>query len=91
MTIAAVMSSEQQHERRAKYFGAASLFSRKLVCSLIAKRKYVVQGFNCRFDLDRGLKLVQTHSGFSCTASAYFELYITYNTTKRKLWENDEV
>ena len=44
MTIEAVMTSEQQHELRAKYFGAASPFSRKQVCSLIAKRKYVVQG-----------------------------------------------
>ena len=85
------MTSEMQHELRAKYFGAASPFSRKLVCSFLSKRKYVMQGSNLRFDLDRGLKLVKIHRGFSCTASAYFEPYITNNTNKRKLCKNDEV
>ena len=37
MIIEAVMTSEKQHELRAKYIAAASSFSRKLVCSLIAK------------------------------------------------------
>ena len=83
MTIEAVMTSEKQHELRAKYFGAGSQFSCKLVCSFIAKRKYVLQGSNLRFDLDLGLKLVQIYRGFSCTASAYCEPYITNNTNKR--------
>ena len=91
MPIEAVMTSDKQHELRAKYFGAASPFSRKLVSSFIAKRKYVVQGSNLRFDLDRGLKLVQIHRGFSCTASAYIEPYIANNTNERKLCKNDEV
>ena len=73
MTIEAVMTSEKQHELPAKYFGAASPFSRKLVCSFMAKKKYVVQSSNLRFDLDRGQKLVKIHRGLNCTASAYFE------------------
>ena len=85
------MTSEKQQKQRAKYFGAASPFSRKLVCSFIPKRKYVVQGSNLRFDLDCALKLVKIHRGYSCTASAYFEPYITHNTNKRKLCKNDEV
>ena len=91
MTIEAVITSKKQHELRTKYFGATSPFSRKLVCSFIAKRKYVVQGSNLRFDFDRGLKLVKIYRGFSCTASDYFDPYITNNTNKRKLCKNDKV
>ena len=90
-TIEVVMTSEKQHEPRAMYFGAASPFSRKLVCSFLAKRKYVRQGYNLRFDLDRGMKLVIIHRGISCTASPYFEPYITNNNNKRKQCKNDEV
>ena len=50
-----------------------------------------MQGSTLRFDLDRGLKLVKIHRGFSCTASAYFEPYITNNTNKLKQCKNDEV
>ena len=91
MTIDTVMTSENQHERRAKYITAASLFSRKLVCLFIAKPKYVVLGSNLRFDLDRGLKLVQIHFGVNCTPRAYFDSDITNNTNKQKMCKNDEL
>ena len=59
MFIKAVMTSEKQHELRAKYFGAVYPFSRKPVYSFIPKRKYVVQSSTLRFDLDRGLQHVK--------------------------------
>ena len=42
--IDAEITGEKQHQLRAKYFGAACPFNRKLVCSFLPKRKYVVHG-----------------------------------------------
>ena len=89
MTIEAAITGEKQHQLRAKYFGAACPFSRKLVCSFLPKRKYVVHGHLLRFYLDRGMKLVKIHRAVCFTASAYFEPYIRNNTQKRALHKND--
>ena len=89
MTIEAEITGEKQHELRAKYFGAACPFSRKLVCSFLPKRKYVVHGHLLRFYLDRGMKLVKIHRGISFTASPYFEPYIRHNSEKRAQFKTD--
>ena len=89
MTIEAAITGEKQHELRSKYFGAACPFSRKLVCSFLPKRKYVVHGHLLRFYLDRGMKLVKIHRGISFTASPYFEPYIRNNSEMRALFKTD--
>ena len=82
MTIEAEITGEKQHQLRAKYFGAACPFSRKLVCSFLPKEKYVLHGHCLQFYLDRGMKLTKIHRGISFLASAYFEPYIRNNTEK---------
>ena len=92
MTIEATITGEKQHQLRAKYYGAACPFSRKLICSFLPKRKYVVHGHLLRFYLDRGMKLIKIHRAIRFTASPYFEPYINNNTQKRaqnKTNEND--
>ena len=51
MTIEADITGKKQHELHAKYFGAACPFSRKLLCSFLPKRKYVVHGHLLQFIL----------------------------------------
>ena len=91
MTIEADITGEKQHALRAKYFGAACPFSRKLVCSFLPKRKYVVHGHLLRFYLDRGMKLVKIHRGISFTASPHLEPYIRNNSEKRAQFKDDPV
>ena len=69
MNIDAEITGEKQHQLRAKYFGAACPFSRKLMCSFLPRRKYVVHGHLLRIYLDRGMKLVQVHRAIRFTAS----------------------
>ena len=91
MNIDAKITGEKHYQLSAKYFGAACPFSRKLVCSFLPKRTYVVHGHLLRFYLDCGMKLVRIHRGFSFTASLYLEPYIRNNTEKRKQFKTDEV
>ena len=91
MNIDAEITGEKQHQLRAKYFGAACPFSRKLMCSFSPKQKYVVHGYLLRFYIDRGIKLVQVHHAIRITASPYFEPYIDNNTQKRRQCKTDEV
>ena len=74
----------KQHEPRAKYFSAASPYSRKLICSFLPKRHYVVLGRLLEFYLNRGMRLVRVHRAIKFTASPYFKPYIDHNATKRK-------
>ena len=53
MTIEAEITGEKQHALRAQYFGAACPFTRKLVCSVLPKKHYVVLGQLLAFYLDR--------------------------------------
>ena len=49
MAIETAITGEKQHALRAKYFGAACPSSRKLVCSFLPKRKYVVHDLSFAF------------------------------------------
>ena len=91
MTIEAVITSEKQHELRAKDFGAACPFSRKLVCSLLSKKNYTVQGSNMKHYLVRGMKLIKIHCNICYTANFDIERYITNKTKKRQQCTNYEV
>ena len=53
ITIEAETTGEKQHELRAQYFGAACPFTRKLVCSFLPKKHYVVLGELLAYYLDR--------------------------------------
>ena len=91
MTIAPASTGPKQHELRAKYFAAACPHSRKLICSFLPKKRYVVLGHMLRFYLDRGMKLTKMHHGIKFTASNYLSQYIENNTNKRAMFKKDDV
>ena len=49
MTIEPEITGEKQHNLRAQYFGAACPYSRKLICSFLPIKHYVVLGQLLRF------------------------------------------
>ena len=49
MTIEPEITGEKQHNLRAQYFVAAYPYSRKLICSFLPKKHYVVLGQLLRF------------------------------------------
>ena len=61
MTIVLEITGVKQHNPHAQYFGAACPYSRKLICSFLPKKHYVVLGQLLRFYLDRGIKQVKGH------------------------------
>ena len=83
MTIAPEITGPKQHELRAKYFAAACQYSRKLVCSFLPKKRYVMLGHMLRFYLDCKMKLIKVHRGIKFTANPYLAQYIVNNTNKR--------
>ena len=52
ITIEHEITSEKQHNLRAQYFGAECPFSRKLICSFVLKKHYVMLGQLLRFYLN---------------------------------------
>ena len=91
MTIEPEITGKKQDNLRAQYFGAACPFSRKLVCSFLPKKHYVVLGQLLRFYLDRGVKLTKVHRAIRFNSSPYVASYISNNTDKRKLFKHDDV
>ena len=84
MTIDARMADgEPQIQLRAKFNGSACPFSRKLVCSFLPKRHYVVLGHLLRFYIDRGMRLVCILRGIKFSASSQFQPYIAHNNEMR--------
>ena len=91
MIIEPEIIGEKQHNLRAQYFGAACPFSRKLICSLLPKKLYVVLGQLLRFYLDRGMRLVKVYRAICFNSSPYVAGYIANNTEKLKQFKHDEV
>ena len=91
MTIEPEITGEKQHNLRAQYFGAACPFSRKLICSFLPKKHYVVLGQLLRFYLDRGMRLVKVHRAIRFSSSPSVAGYIANNTEKRKQFKHDNV
>ena len=91
MTISAEQTGQKQLELRAKYFAAACPHSRKLICSFLPKKRYVVLGHLLRFYLDRGMRLTKVHRGIKFTANPYLQPYINNNTEKRNMYKKDDV
>ena len=81
MTInARIRNGDKQVMLKAKYYKSACTFSRKLVCSFLPKRHYVIFGKLLQFYLDRGLRLVCIHRGIKFSTSVQFKPYIAHNT-----------
>ena len=91
MTIEPEISGEMQHNQRTQYFGAACPYSRKLICSFLPKKHYVVLGQLLRFYLDRGLRLVKVHHAIRFESSPYVVSNIANNTAKRQQFKRDDI
>ena len=91
MTIEPEITGEKQLNLRAQYFGAACPYSRKLICSFLPKKHYVVLGQLLRFYLDCGLRLVKVHRAIRFKSTSYVSSYIANNTEKRKTFKHDDV
>ena len=91
MTIEPETTGVKQHNLRTQYFGAACPFSRKLICSFLFKKHYVVLGRLLRFYLDRGMRLGKVHRAIRFNLSPYVAGYIANNTEKRKQFKHDDV
>ena len=91
MTIEPEITGEKQHNLRAQYFGAACPYSRKLICSFLPKKHYLVLGQLLRFYLDRGIRLMKLHRAIRFKSSYYVASYIANNTAKRQQFKHDEV
>ena len=91
ITIEPEITGEKQHNLRAQYFGAACPLSRKLICSFLSKKHYVVLMQLLRFYLDRGMKLVKVHGAIRFNSSPYVAGYIANNTEKRNQFKHDDM
>ena len=91
MTIEPQITGEKQHNLRAQYFGATYPYSRKLICSFLPKKHYVVLGELLRFYLDRRIKLVKLHRAIRFKSFPYVASYIANNTAKRQQFKQDDV
>ena len=91
MTIEPEITGVKKHNLRAQYFGAVCPFSRKLICSFLPKKHYVVLGQQLRFYLDRGMRLGKVYRAIRFNSSPYVAEYISNNTEKRKQLKHDDV
>ena len=83
MTIECEITGEKQHNLLAQYYDADCQYSRKLICSFLPKKHYVVQGQLLRVYLDRKMRLVKLHRAIRFKFSLYVVKYIANNTSKR--------
>ena len=91
MTIEPDITGEKQYNLCAQYFGAACPYSRKLICSFLPKKHYVLSGQLLRFYLDRGMRLVKLHRAILFKSSPYVASYIANNTAKRQQFKHYDV
>ena len=91
ITIELEITGEKQHNLRAQYFGAACPYCRKLICSFLPKKHYVVLGQLLRFYLNRGMTLVKLHRAIRFKSLPYIASYIANNTAKRHQFKHYDV
>ena len=91
MTIEPEITGEKQHNLRAQYFDAACPYSRKLICSFLPKKHYVVLGQLRRVYINRGIRPIKVHRAIRFKSSPYVASYIANNTEKRKQFKHDKV
>ena len=68
------MLSAKHLQLRRKYYIAATPYSRKLVCSLLSNKKYVLQRENFKFYLERGMKVTKFNSGIKFSTGNYLKV-----------------
>ena len=68
------MLSAKHLQLRRKYYGAATPYSRKLVCLLLPKRKNVLHSENLKFYLLRGMKVTKVHRGINFSRGEYLKV-----------------
>ena len=84
------MLSEKQLQLRRRYYGAAEPYSKKLVCSLLPKKHYVVYGEMLRFYVERGMRITKVHTAIRFETKAFMKEYIQFNTNMRAQSKGDE-
>ena len=78
-----ITGDDKQNNLRAKFFGAACAYSRKLICSFLPKQLKVVLGQLLQFNFDRGMRFLKLHQAIRFKYLFYVERYIANNTAKR--------
>ena len=90
MQIKTEMLSEKQLRLRRLYYGDSDPSSRKLICSLLPKKRYVVFSETLKFYIERGMKVTKLHRAIRFETKAMLADYIQFNTTQRSAAGNDE-
>ena len=91
MSVSEDMLSKHQKELHCKYYGkeAKDEDTKKLILSLMDKKKYVLHISALKFYLQHGLKLKKIHRIISFKQSNFLKPYIDFNTEKRKQSKTD--
>ena len=91
MNVSEDMLSKHQKELHYKYYGkeAKDEDTKKLILSLMDKKKYVLQISALKFYLQHGLKLKKIQRIISFKQSNFLKPYIDFNTEKRKQSKTD--
>ena len=90
MQIKTEMLSEKQMRLHRLYYGDSDPLSRKLICSLLPKKHYVVFSETLMFYIERGLKVTKLHRTIRFETKAMLAEYIQFNTTQRTAAGKDE-
>ena len=91
MSVSEDMLSKHQKELHYKYYGkeAKDEDTKKLILSLMDKKKYVLHISALKFYLQHGMKLKKIHRIISFKQSNFLKPYIDFNTEKRKQSKTD--
>ena len=91
MTIEPEITGEKQHNLRSHYSVAACPYSRKLICSFLPKRHYLVLSQLLCFYLNHGMILIKVHRAIRFKSSPFVASYIAINTAKRQQYKHEDV
>ena len=74
---------EKQMRLRRLYYGDSESSSRKLICSLLSKTRYVLFRETLKFYIELGMKVTKLHREIRFESKAMLADYIQFNTTER--------
>jgi len=90
MEVVTEMLSGKQMELMRKYYGVTKKYSKKLICSLLSKKHYVVHSELLKFYMERGLVVTKVHRGIRYKSDPFVKKYIEYNAKQRAAAGDDE-
>ena len=90
MHIKTEMLSEKQMRLRRLYYGDSDPFSRKLICSLLPKKRYVIFSETLKFYIERGTKVTKLHRAIRFETKAMLADNIQFNKSQRSIAGKDE-